>query len=169
MDKTALASETLIDAIIKQKEERHLTCAQLAQMCGVPESTVTKVFNHSIKSPSIDTLIPLAQALDISIDTIFAKAVEKAAEKTAAASSVPAKMLVSQEEKFLNLFIDAYNKQIEELQEENRNKSKWIKALVAIIVLYALVFAAVTLLALAHHDISLLQSTSLSINSLLSL
>ena len=160
MDKTALASEMLIDAIIKKKEELHLTCAQIAEMSGVPESTVTKVVNRTIKSPSIDTLIPMAQVLDISMDTIFAKTVEKAAEKTVAASSIPAKMLVSQEEKFLNLFIEAYNKQISDLKEQINNKDKWIRILVAIIVLCLAVLAFIAIFDITHPNVGLIQMAS---------
>ena len=157
MDKTALASELLVDAIIKKKEELRLTCAQIAEMSGVPESTVTKVCNHSIKSPTLDTLIPIAQVLDISIDTLFAKTVEKAAEKTAAATSVPAKMLVSQEDKFLNLFIETHDKQINDLKEQIRVKDRWIKVLVAILSACILVLSFIAIYDITHPTAGLIN------------
>ena len=167
MDKTALASELLIDAMIKKKEELHLTCAQIAEQSGTPESTVTKVFNRTIKSPTLDTLIPIAQALDISMDSIFAKTVEKAAEKTVAATSVPAKMLVSQEDKFLNLFIETHDKQvsdlkeqISDLKEQIRYKDRWIKALAAVLILSAAVLAFIAFFAITHPDIGITKTTA---------
>lgn len=150
MDKTALASELLIDAMVKRKEELHVTCAQIAEQSGTPESTVTKVFNRSIKSPTLDTLIPIAQALDISIDSIFAKTVEKAAEKTVAATSIPAKMLVSQEDKFLNLFIETHDKTINDYKEQLRNKDRWIKVLVGILTACVSVLAFIAIYDITH-------------------
>ena len=157
MDKTALASELLIDAMIKKKEELHLTCAQIADQSGTPESTVTKVFNRTIKSPTLDTLIPIAQALDISMDSIFAKTVEKAAEKTVAATSVPAKMLVSQEDKFLNLFIENHDKQVGDLKEQIRCKDRWIKALAAILVACTLAFGFIAIYDITHPGAGLIK------------
>jgi transcriptional regulator with XRE-family HTH domain len=157
MDKTALASELLIDAMIKKKEELHLTCAQIAEQSGTPESTVTKVFNRTIKSPTLDTLIPIAQALDISMDSIFAKTVEKAAEKTVAATSVPAKMLVSQEDKFLNLFIENHSNQVSDLKEQIRYKDRWIKALAAILVACTLAFGFIAIYDITHPGVGLIK------------
>lgn len=157
MDKTALASELLIDAMIKKKEELHLTCAQIAVQSGTPESTVTKVFNRTIKSPTLDTLIPIAQALDISMDSIFAKTVEKAAEKTVAATSVPAKMLVSQEDKFLNLFIENHSNQVSDLKEQIRYKDRWIKALAAILVACTLAFGFIAIYDITHPGVGLIK------------
>lgn len=157
MDKTALASELLIDAMIKKKEELHLTCAQIADQSGTPESTVTKVFNRTIKSPTLDTLIPIAQALDISMDSIFAKTVEKAAEKTVAATSVPAKMLVSQEDKFLNLFIENHSNQVSDLKEQIRYKDRWIKVLAAILVACTLAFGFIAIYDITHPGVGLIK------------
>ena len=157
MDKTALASELLIDAMIKKKEELHLTCAQIAEQSGTPESTVTKVFNRTIKSPTLDTLIPIAQALDISMDSIFAKTVEKAAEKTVAATSVPAKMLVSQEDKFLNLFIENHSNQVSDPKEQIRYKDRWIKALAAILVACTLAFGFIAIYDITHPGVGLIK------------
>lgn len=157
MDKTTLASEMLIDALIKKKDELHITCAQIAEQSGTPESTVTKVFNRTVKSPSLDTLIPIAQALDVSMDSIFVKTVDKAVEKTAAATSIPAKMLVSQEDKFLNLFIETYNKQIDDFKEQIQHKERWIKVLVGIVVACIGVMSFVTIYVITHPNIGLIN------------
>ena len=157
MDRTTLASEMLIDALIKKKDELHITCAQIAEQSGTPESTVTKVFNRTVKSPSLDTLIPIAQALDVSMDSIFVKTVDKAVEKTAAATSIPAKMLVSQEDKFLNLFIETYNKQIDDFKEQIQHKERWIKVLVGIVVACIGVMSFVTIYVITHPNIGLIN------------
>lgn len=157
MDRTTLASEMLIDALIKKKDELHVTCAQIAEQSGTPESTVTKVFNRTIKSPSLDTLIPIAQVLDVSMDSIFVKTVEKAAEKTVAASSIPAKMLVSQEDKFLDLFIDTHNKQINDFKEQLHHKDRWIKVLVGIVVACIAVMAFVIIYVVTHLNIGMIN------------
>lgn len=157
MDRTTLASEMLIDALIKKKDELHITCAQIAEQSGTPESTVTKVFNRTVKSPSLDTLIPIAQALDVSMDSIFVKTVDKAVEKTAAATSIPAKMLVSQEDKFLNLFIETYNKQINDFKEQIQHKERWIKVLVGIVVACIGVMSFVTIYVITHPNIGLIN------------
>ena len=157
MDRTTLASEMLIDALIKKKDELHITCAQIAEQSGTPESTVTKVFNRTVKSPSLDTLIPIAQALDVSMDSIFVKTVDKAVEKTAAATSIPAKMLVSQEDKFLNLFIETYNKQIDDFKEQIQHNERWIKVLVSIVVACIGVMSFVTIYVITHPNIGLIN------------
>lgn len=157
MDRTTLASEMLIDALIKKKDELHVTCAQIAEQSGTPESTVTKVFNRTIKSPSLDTLIPIAQVLDVSMDSIFVKTVEKAAEKTVAATSIPAKMLVSQEDKFLDLFIETHNKQINDFKEQLQHKDRWIKVLVGIVVACIAVLAFVTIYVVTHLNIGMIN------------
>lgn len=157
MDRTTLASEMLIDALIKKKDELHVTCAQIAEQSGTPESTVTKVFNRTIKSPSLDTLIPIAQVLDVSMDSIFVKTVEKAAEKTVAATSIPAKMLVSQEDKFLDLFIETHNKQINDFKEQLQHKDRWIKVLVGIVVACIGVMAFVTIYVVTHLNIGMIN------------
>lgn len=157
MDRTTLASEMLIDALIKKKDELHITCAQIAEQSGTPESTVTKVFNRTVKSPSLDTLIPIAQALDVSMDSIFVKTVDKAVEKTAAATSIPAKMLVSQEDKFLNLFIETYNKQIDNFKEQIQHKDRWIKVLVSIVVACIGVMSFIIIYVITHPNIGLIN------------
>ena len=161
MDKMNLASEILIEEINKRKEELHLTNAQLAEKCDMPESTLTKILNHSSKNPSYNALAKMADKIGVSIDETMHKTMEKVAEKAVSSSTnIPAKMLVSQEDKFLELFIENHQKQIADKNEQIKAKDRWIKTLVTIIILYACIFAVVTLLTLAHHDINLLKSTA---------
>lgn len=167
MDKAALASELIVEALIKKKEELQMTCAQLAEKSGLPESTVVKVFNHGIKSPSIDTLSPLADALDLSIDKALNKAVNTVVENTVASKTIPATMLVSQEDKFLNLFLETHNKQITDLKEQIDHKEKWIRFLVSLLVIMTLLFVVVIVYDIVTHDTGWFQyPTALELNGL---
>ena len=152
MDKAALASDLIVEALIKKKEELQMTCAQIAEKSGVPESTVIKVFNHGIKSPSIDTLSPLADALELSIDKALNKAVNAVVESTVAAKTVPATMLVSQEEKFLNLFLETHNRQITDLKEQNHRKEKWIRFLVGALAAMTMFIGGLLLYIILIHE-----------------
>lgn len=158
MDKLTYASQILIEEINAELERTHKTRAQLAQMCDVPESTLTKVLNHSSKNPAFDTLAPAAHALGISTDEALKKAIDHSMEVTASSTTVPAKMLVSQEDKFLNLFIETHEKQIYDLRRQCDHKDKWIKALVGIIIAFTAILASVALLAITHHDIGLIKA-----------
>ena len=160
MDKLTYASEILIDEINAKLEETHMTRAQLAQMCDVSESTLTKVLNRSSKKPAFDTLAPAAHAIGISTDEALKKAIEHSIEKTDAATTVPAKMLVSQEDKFLNLFIDTHAKQVLDLKHQMQIKDRWIKSLAAVIIVFACVLAFAALFAVTHPDIGITKTAA---------
>ncbi len=156
MDKTNnIFSELLVDEMKRVKEEKHITNAIIAQNCNMSESTVTKVFNKSSKSSYVDTLMPIATFLEIDTQAVWTKATEKA---VAATTTVPAKMLVSQEDKFLNLFLETHNKQREDLKEQIRIKDRWIKTLAAILVACTLVFAFIAVYDITHPDAGLIRT-----------
>ena len=156
MDKTNnIFSELLVDEMKRVKEEKHITNAIIAQNCNMSESTVTKVFNKSSKSSYVDTLMPIATFLEIDTQAVWTKATEKA---VAATTTVPAKMLVSQEDKFLNLFIETHDKQINDLKEQIRIKDRWIKTLVAILIACTLVFAFIAVYDITHPGVGLIRT-----------
>ena len=157
MDKLTYASEILIDEINAELGKSHITRAQLAEKCKVPESTLTKVLNRTSGRPGFDTLAPAAHVLGISTDEALRKAIDHSVEKTAAATSVPAKMLVSQEDKFLNLFIETHDKQICDLKEQLQHKDRWIRALVGIVVACIAVLAFVTIYVVTHLNIGMIN------------
>ena len=158
MDKLAYASEILIDEINKKKEELHLTNAQLSEKCDVVESTLTKILNHSSKNPGFNILTRIATSIGISVDEVLSRTIDKAVEKNAAATSIPAKMLVSQEDKFLNLFIETHDKQINDLKEQISIKDRWIKALAAILIVCTLVFAFIAVYDITHPGAGLIRT-----------
>ena len=157
MDKLTYASEILIDEINAELERLHQTRAWLAQKCGVPESTLTKVLNRSSKNSGFDTIAPAAHVLGISTDEALKKAIDHSIEKTASATTVPAKMLVSQEDKFLNLFIENHSNQVSDLKEQIRYKDRWIKALAAILVACTLAFGFIAIYDITHPGVGLIK------------
>ena len=158
MEKTNnIFSELLVDEMKRVKEEKHITNAIIAQNCNMSESTVTKVFNKSSKSSYVDTLMPIATFLEIDTQAVWTKATEKA---VAATTTVPAKMLVSQEDKFLNLFIENHQRQVDDLKYQLKVKDRWIKTLATLIVVCRAVFAAIALFALTHPDIAIIRTTA---------
>ncbi len=61
------------------RRERAITQEQLAQLAGVPYTTLTKVESGAIRNPSSQVVSKLAKALGISLDTLFAPAIYQGA------------------------------------------------------------------------------------------
>lgn len=72
MEISDLNSEILVECLKLRKDELHYTNAQISERSGVPESTVTKVFNGTNRSPTFDTIAPIARVLGVSLDTLIA-------------------------------------------------------------------------------------------------
>lgn len=63
--------ELVSRCIREAKERKHLTTAQLADLTGIPESTLSKQLSNPRADPKLSTFIALCKALDISVDTLF--------------------------------------------------------------------------------------------------
>lgn len=116
MPKLVTVSESLIELCKRQKEELGITNALIAEKTGVPESTVTKLFNGTIKAPSIETILPVANLLHISIDSLSViddSAPENAPPVVQSVSAVSP--LIDQ---FTKQLTEAYDKQIK-IKREN--------------------------------------------------
>ena len=61
-------------------------------------------------------------------------------------------MLVSQEEKFLNLFLETHNRQITDLKEQNHKKEKWIRFLVGALVAMTMFIGGLLLYIILIHE-----------------
>lgn len=72
MENSDLNSEMLVECLKLRKDELHYTNAQISERSGIPESTVTKIFNGTNRSPSFDTIAPIARILGVSLDTLIA-------------------------------------------------------------------------------------------------
>lgn len=63
--------ELVSRCIREAKERKHLTTAQLADLTGIPESTLSKQLSNPRSDPKLSTFIALCKALDISVDALF--------------------------------------------------------------------------------------------------
>ncbi len=57
-------------------DERNWMAVDLASVARVPLTSVTRLLDGSVKSPGIDTLLSLAQALDVSVSELLGDRVE---------------------------------------------------------------------------------------------
>lgn len=128
-----MPSDLLIECLITKKEEQHLTNAVIAEKSGVPESTVTKLFNRTIKSPTFDTVAPIARTLNVSLDALLGM-------EGAEPPSVPVAQSV--DSKMFAMLIDSYTQQL-------LVKNRWITVLSA-----ALFAVFVMLIVFVIYDIS---------------
>ena len=117
MGTTDLSSENLVQKLVERKEELGYTNAVIAEMSGVPESTVTKVFNGANRSPTYDTISPISHALGVSLDTITV--IGETAEKSESAKPAEAKPC---DDRFVNYVISSTEARI-------KNKEKWLNRL----------------------------------------
>ena len=58
----------------KQREAKRLSARQLAEICGLPHTTITRIEEGAFAAPSPDKLARIAEALDLSLADIFALA-----------------------------------------------------------------------------------------------
>ena len=110
--------ENIIDRLKDKKRELDVTNAWIAEKSGVPESTVTKVFNGTNKSPTIATLGPIAAALGVSIDAGVIVSTDE---------TKPGQPIVP-EDTYLKMLIASYDRQLEAAEARIRRKNKWILA-----------------------------------------
>lgn len=136
MDKT-YTSEAVLELMRDRKEELHVTNAWIADESGVPESTVTKLFNGTIKSPTLDTVLPVAKVLDVSL---FDPEALPAPPKS---KSVPG-------DQFLTLLIDSYTSQL-------RSKDRWLLGSLGVNIALVAVLAFLVLWDVTHPDMGWIQ------------
>ena len=135
MDKTYI-SDTVLERLKAKKEETGMTNAMISEESGVPESTVAKLFNGTIKSPTLDTVLPIAGALKVPIG-VPGDFVEPKKQQPA-------------DHHYLDMLIEDYKSQL-------RVKDKWIAVSVSINA--ALVFAILFVMIwdITHHDMGWVQ------------
>lgn len=68
MTQITTVSESFVQLCKERKETLGITNSAIAEKTGIPESTVTKLFNGTIKSPSLETVLPIANLLNISLN-----------------------------------------------------------------------------------------------------
>ncbi len=127
--------ENIIDRLKDKKRELDVTNAWIAEKSGVPESTVTKVFNGTNKSPTIATLGPIAAAMGVSIDAGVIVSTDE---------TKPGQPIVP-EDIYLKMLIASYDRQLENAEARIRRKNKWI---LAFAIAFALMFVLLLLVML---------------------
>lgn len=60
-----------IEKLKALKEERELTIADIASLSGVPQTTVTRIFNGTTPSPQFETVIQIAMVFGVSLDELM--------------------------------------------------------------------------------------------------
>lgn len=70
MPQITTVSESFVQLCKSRKEELGITNSLIAEKTGVSESTLTKLFNGSSKSPSLETVLPIANFLNISLNNM---------------------------------------------------------------------------------------------------
>lgn len=109
-----------IDYLLKLKAESNLTNEQLAQLSGIPESTLARILNGRTDNPYFQTIVDLVRAMKGSVDEMEdLRSLQKDAN-TAENAAV--------DNKLITLYREILN-----------NKERWIRFLVGVL-LVVLIF-----------------------------
>ena len=143
--------ENIVEKLIAKKAELHVTNAWIAEKSKVPEHTVTRIMNRSSKSPSFATIIPIAEALGVSLTpqaieqaeaAVAEKIEERVTEKIAEEAQKPTPYQTMAEE-----LERQYTRLLEEKDQRIADKEAQIRRLwKAIVVLFGAFALAVVVL-----------------------
>ncbi len=61
----------IIDKIKEAKAEKGITTADISQLSGVPLATLTRILNGKTPNPTLESIVPIAIALGLSIDELM--------------------------------------------------------------------------------------------------
>ncbi len=121
--------DSMINRIKSIKKEKGLTNLKLSELSGVPYGTLNKILGSETKEPSINAIIKIAKALDVSADYIISGKTNVSTEKNFS--------LFEQEHIKKYRILDEYGKkavsEILEIEYERctKDKSELIKVQVA--------------------------------------
>lgn len=107
-----------LDYLISLKDKSGMTNEQIANASGVPESTVTRIFNGKTDNPYFQTIVDIVKALNGSVDEM--EGIETKGE---------VKVSTEGESKLIQLY-----------REIIQNKDRWIKFLVTLLVIVIFIF-----------------------------
>ena len=74
-DRRAAIGAEVVRLMGEVRTRRHLSKNRLAQMTGLNQSTVSRLENHP-DNPTFDSLLRVANALEINLGTVIKKAIE---------------------------------------------------------------------------------------------
>ena len=103
------------------RKKKGLTNQQIADICNLPLSTVTKVMSGETKDPTLTTLKAIADALDVTLDYLFIEEVESDASKQMSAET-------------FNIMLREKNHEIAKAHSEKRALFTLVVALIAVLV-----------------------------------
>lgn len=103
------------------RKQKGLTNQQIADICNLPLSTVTKVMSGETKDPTLTTLKAITDALDVTLDYLFIKEVESDASKQMSAET-------------FNIMLREKNHEIAKAHSEKRALFTLVVALIVVLV-----------------------------------
>ncbi len=133
MPQITTVSESFVQLCKVRKDELGITNATIADKTGIPESTITKLFNGSSKSPTLETVLPIANLLNISLNDMAV------IDESPKGSTPPVVQSVSAVSPLIDQFTkqltEAYDKQIKikrenferQLKQNNEHYERQIK------------------------------------------
>lgn len=123
-----------LDVIKTLRKEKGLSVKQLAEMTNLPERSIARIFNGETTNPYMTTLIPIVNALGVSLDYVFSDskvvvATETVVELQETVEEVKAEknLVVTDYE----LLLDKYNGLEKEL-ERTKTELAYTKKLLAV-------------------------------------
>lgn len=134
-----MESDILLSCLVQQKEALGYTNAMIAEMSGVPESTVTKVLNGANRSPGFETISPIARVLGVSLD-------EMAVKETAPPDTSTLTVGVSH-------IISSYERRL-------REKNRWINILAVAVAALILLLIFFLIYDIMHPSLGWVQYTA---------
>lgn len=121
-----------LDNLKEIKKSKGMTLAQIADATKIPESTIKRIFSGDTDNPYVDTVRRIADALDTTLDNIFAEtkvvlATETLIEVKENANIVEAERnLIVVENDMLKAKVTALTTEIELLRKELAHKEEII-------------------------------------------
>ena len=79
-------------------DSRDLSIADVARICGLPDSTVRGIIKREQKTIALDVAFKLSDGLNVSLEQLNGMATENAQKKTGAAEAAPGEDHISNEE-----------------------------------------------------------------------
>ncbi len=129
------------------KDKSGLTTKQIADRCGIPESTVTRIFSGKTPNPTIISVMAITKAMGGTAADVFDDNAQVNTQP-----KVPQAVLSDMERKNLEI-VELYKGIINSKDENIRAKDKTIKMLTAVILGFALVFVFLLLFDLFNGSI----------------
>lgn len=134
-----MESDILLHCLVQQKEALGYTNAMIAEMSGVPESTVTKVLGGVNRSPGFETISPIARVLGVSLDEL---SVKETAPPDTSALTVGVSHIISSYERRL------------------REKNRWINILAVAVAALILLLIFFLIYDIMHPSLGWVQYTA---------